>query len=400
MSLQSEAETSTGPARPTLALGTPALSFFLITLNASMVTTALPTIGLDLAAGAALVWVLTGYSLVFAVFLLPAGSLSDRIGARRAFMLGMATFTGASVVCALAGDIDVLLGARAVQGAAAATILPSGLVLLNAVIPDPLLRAKAVGQWSAAGAVALVVGSPAGGAVTTIFGWQGIFWLNVPVGLLALVAALGVPETGRQSHVLPPRGGGSRLIRQPSVVVSTVSGFAVNFASYGAIFVVTLFLQQLLGRSAWTTGLVFVPMTVLIIPANLLAGRLTSRYGARRIMVLGQLLMTSGLLGLCSADAGVSLWVVIGWLLPIGVGAGLVAPAMTTMMLDGMPAERGGFGAGLLNASRQVGSGASAALFGALLSGVGSFVTGLRASLLLAAIVVILSAILGSRRWA
>ena len=180
-------------------------------------------------------------------------------------------------------------------------------------------------------------------------------------------------------------------------MVSTVSGFAVNFASYGAIFVVTLFLQQSLGRSAWATGLVFVPMTVLIIPANLLAGRLTSRYGARRIMVLGQLLMTSGLLGLCSADAGVALWVVIGWLLPIGVGAGLVAPAITTMMLDGMPAERGGFGAGLLNASRQVGSGAAAALFGTLLSG--SFVTGLRASLLLAAVVVVLSAILGSRRW-
>ncbi|HEY0693612.1 MAG TPA: hypothetical protein VGD71_31795 [Kribbella sp.] len=90
----------------------------------------------------------------------------------------------------------------------------------------------------------------------------------------------------------------------------------------------------------------FVPTTVLIIPANLLAGRLTGWYGARRTMVLGQLLMTSGLLGLCSADAGVALWVVIGWLQPTGVGAGLVAPAMTTMMLDGMPAERGGFGAG------------------------------------------------------
>ena len=235
MSRQPEAETSTGPAGPTLALGTAALSFFLITLNASMVTTALPTIGRDLGAGAPLVWVLTGYSLVFAVFLLPAGSLSDRIGARRAFMFGMAMFTGASAVCALAGDIDVLLGARAVQGAAAAAILPSGLALLNVVIPDPLVRAKAVGQWSAAGAVALVVGSPAGGAVTTVFGWQGIFWLNVPVGLLALVAALGVPETGRQSPVLRPRGGGSTLIRRPSVVVSTVSGFAVNFGSYGAI---------------------------------------------------------------------------------------------------------------------------------------------------------------------
>lgn len=374
-----------------MALLPAALSFFLITLNASMVTTALPAIGRDLEAGASLPWVLTGYSLIFAACLLPAGSLSDRLGAKRTFQLGMAGFTGSSIVCAVAGDITLLLGARAVQGAAAAALLPSGLALLNAAFPDPRARARAIGQWSAAGAVALVVGSPAGGAITTLLGWQGTFWINLPAGLIALTAVSrplpAPPPILRTSADAPP------LVKS-AMAVSAITGFAVNFASYGVIFVLTMVGQQSLAWSALTTGLVFVPMTALIIPANLVAGRLTNQYGARRVLLLGQLLMTAGLLGLCTTDSSVSPGVVVAWLLPIGAGAGLVAPAMTTMMLDGIPAERSGFGAGLLNASRQIGSGAAAALFGVLLTGFGSFVTGLRVSLLLAVAVVVLSTVL------
>jgi DHA2 family methylenomycin A resistance protein-like MFS transporter len=145
-------------------------------------------------------------------------------------------------------------------------------------------------------------------------------------------------------------------------VVSSLTGFALNFASYGTIFVVTLTLQQELGRSAWTTGLVFVPMTLLIIPANLIAGRLASP------LRLGQLLMIAGLLGLGIAGTDIPLWQVVAWLLPIGAGAGLVAPAATTMMLGGVPPDRTGVGAGLLNAARQFGSGTAPAIFGPLLS--------------------------------
>ncbi|MFI7060779.1 MFS transporter [Kribbella sp. NPDC050124] len=332
-----------------------ALSFFLITLNASMVTTALPAIGRDLGAGPTLAWVLTGYSLVFAVCLHPAGAWADRIGARRAFTLGITVFATTSAICAIAGDLAVLLAARAIQGAAAAAVLPAGLALLSAAHPDPADRSKAVGRWAAAGAIALVLGSPLGGAITTLAGWPGTFWLNVPVALLTLVPRL--PSTPPQ-----PRRRLDGLLRTPPVLVSSATGFALNFASYGAIFVVTLMLQQDLGQSAWTTGLVFVPMTLLIIPANLLAGHL------RRPLPLGLLLMIAGLTGLAITGTEATLWQVIAWLLPIGAGAGLVAPAVTTMMLDGMPPDRSGLGAGLLNASRQFGSGAAPAIFGALLS--------------------------------
>ncbi|MEV5962482.1 MFS transporter [Kribbella sp. NPDC051952] len=354
------------------------LSFFLITLNASMVTTALPVIGRDLGDGPGLAWVLTGYSLVFAIFLLPAGVWADRVGARRAFMLGIGLFAAMSVVCALVGNLVVLLAARAVQGAAAAAVLPAGLSMLNASITDPADRARAVGRWAAAGAVALVVGSPLGGAITTAFGWPGTFWLSVPVALIALATAPHTPATAARSWGL--RG----LLGAPAVVVSSLTGFALNFSSYGAIFVVTLLLQQDLGQSAWTTGLVFVPMTVLIIPSNLLAGRLTARVGARRILLVGQGLMIVGLVGLAFAPAEV--WQLVLWLLPIGAGAGLIAPAATTLMLNGVPAERSGLGAGLLNAARQFGSGAAPAILGALLT------VSFRLSVLLAATVIALPA--------
>ncbi|MGC4942700.1 MFS transporter [Kribbella sp. DT2] len=374
--------------RPALASGVAAASFFLITLNASLVTTALPSIGRDLGAGPALAWILTLYSLVFAACLLPAGAWTDRVGARRAFAIGMTGFVAAALICAVAGSLALLLVARALQGAAAAAVLPSGLALLTAAVPDPVRRTRAVGQWSAAGAVALVVGSPVGGAITTSFGWPAAFWLNVVVGLPVLISVLGLPPGTRN----PRRTRGGPLGAQ--AVVSTVTGFAVNFSSYGVIFVVTLLVQQVLGRSAWTSGLVFVPMTVLIVPANLLAGRLTARFGAQQVMVLGQGLMLVGLLGLCSVDERVALWVLVGWLLPIGAGAGLVAPAMTTLMLDGVAAARAGFGAGLLNASRQIGSGAAAALFGALL-GTTHFLAGFRVSLVVAVVVVAVSIFFG-----
>ncbi|MGZ0146631.1 MFS transporter [Kribbella sp. WER1] len=355
-----------------------ALSFFLVTLNASMTTTALPSIGRELPGGG-LAWVLTGYSLVFALCLLPAGAWADRVGAGRAFVAGVVGFALTSIVCAVAGSLGVLLVARALQGAAAAVVLPAGLALVNSAVPDPAARATAVGRWAAAGAIALVVGSPLGGALTSGLGWRTTFWVNVPMSVLVLA----VGGRGASRPAPASLAGVVALARSAPVLVSSVTGFALNFASYGAIFVVTLLMQQQLGRSAWETGLVFVPMTLLIIPANLYAGRL-GVVGALRV---GQALMGVGLLGLCFS--GTSVWELAAWLLPIGVGAGLVAPSATTLMLDGVPAERAGLGSGLLNAARQLGSGAAPAIFGALLGGT-RFTTGYRLSVLLALVVIAL----------
>jgi DHA2 family methylenomycin A resistance protein-like MFS transporter len=366
------------------ALTAAALSFFLITLSVSTVTTALPAIGRDLDASAGLAWVLTGYALVFAVALLPAGAWADRVGARRAFVAGLALFAATSMVCALATNLAVLLAARAVQGVAAAVVLPSGLSMLNTAYPEPTERARAVGRWSAAGAIALVIGSPLGGAITSAIGWEGTFWLMVPPSLLALIVALRVPVT-RQEPVR--RTSYRELVRTPAVVVSSATGFALNFTTYGTIFVVTLFLQQHRGQSAWVTGLVFVPMTVLIIPANLLTGRLTARIGIRRTLLIGQLLMVIGLAGLVFTGRA-PVWVLALWLLPVGAGGGLVAPATTTMMLNGLPPARSGFGSGLLNAIRQLGSAAAPVALAPL---------GFRVCMVLSAAVIALPALIGRR---
>ncbi|MFB6722757.1 MFS transporter [Kribbella sp. NPDC056345] len=358
-----------------------ALSLFLITLNASTVTTALPMIGRDLNAHAGVAWVLTGYSLVFAVVLLPAGAWADRIGARRAFVAGLGLFAATSAGCALATNLTVLLAARAIQGVAAAVILPSGLSMLNAAYPEPSERGKAVGRWSAAGAIALVVGSPLGGAVTSAIGWQGTFWINVPPTLLALAVALRVPAAPRPQPVR--RTSYRELVTAPAVVLSSATGFALNFATYGTIFVVTLFLQQDRGQSAWVSGLVFIPMTLLIIPANLLTGRLAARLGIRRTLLLGQGLMAAGLAGLL---IGGPVWAFALWLLPLGLGGGLIAPTTTTLMLNGLPPTHSGFGAGLLNAIRQFGSAAAPAVLAPL---------GFRVCMVLSAAVILAPAVLG-----
>ena len=347
-------------------------------------TTALPVIGRDLHAQAGLAWVLTGYSLVFALALLPAGAWADRIGARRAFVAGLALFAATSVVCALALNLTVLLAARGVQGVAAAVILPSGLSMLNAAYPEPSERARAVGRWSAAGAIALVVGSPLGGAITSAVGWQGTFWLNVVPTLLALGVALRVSAAPRSQPVR--RTSYRELIRNPAVVLSSATGFALNFVTYGTIFVVTLFLQLNRGQSAWVTGLVFVPMTLLIIPSNLLTGHLADRFGIRRTLLLGQCLMVVGLAGLL---VGGPTWAIALWLLPLGVGGGLVAPTTTTLMLNGLPPNRSGFGAGLLNAIRQLGSAAAPAVLAPL---------GFRVCMVLSAIVIVLPALIGRKQ--
>ncbi|MFI5731498.1 MFS transporter [Kribbella sp. NPDC051587] len=280
-------------------------------------------------------------------------------------------------VCALARDLTVLLAARAVQGVAAAVILPAGLSMLNAAYP--LDRARAIGRWSAAGAIALVIGSPLGGAITSALGWQGTFWLTVPPTLLALVVALRVPVA--RDHQ-PVRRTSYRLVFvEPAVVLSSATGFALNFATYGTIFVVTLFLQQGRGQSAWVTGLVFVPMTLLIVPANLITGRLTARFGIRRTFLLGQCLMAVGLVGLL---LGGPVWAFALWLLPVGAGGGLIAPATTTLMLNGLP-DQSGLGAGLLNAIRQLGSAAEPVVLAPL---------GFRLCMVLSAVVIVAPALI------
>jgi DHA2 family methylenomycin A resistance protein-like MFS transporter len=451
---------------PGLTLAAALLGFFVITLDASVVTVALPSIGRDLHGGlAALQWVVDGYTLVFAALMLSTGALSDRIGAGRAFAAGLAVFTAASAACGLAPDLAVLIGTRVVQGAAASVMLPASLALVRQAYPDTggsagtatattesgsatarsagtaaagMSRARAISLWAAGGASAVALGPVAGGALTSAWSWRGIFFINLPVGLVAAVllartprsprrpAPLDIPgqftavlglaaltfaviEGGflgllaagvavtvlagfflieaRSTHPVVPLG----LFRNRTIAVCIAVGAALSFAFYGMIFVLSLFFQQIRGQSALDAGLMFLPMTALIALVNVASGRLAASFGARLPMLAGQLLMTVGLLILLPVTAHTPAVLLAVVMVPLGLGGALAVPPLTAALLDATPADRAGLAAGVLNAGRQIAGALSVAAFGALVSRPDRFLSGLRISLLLSAALLIVT---------
>ncbi|BCM66031.1 putative drug/proton antiporter [Streptomyces sp. EAS-AB2608] len=416
---------------PALTLAAAVLGFALITLDASVVTVALPAMGSALGGGmSGLQWVVDAYTLAFAALMLSTGAFADRAGASRAYALGTALFTLASVACGLAPSLPALIGARVAQGVAAAVVLPASLALVRQAYPEPGRRARAVATWAAGGSVAVALGPVAGGALTTVWDWRGIFFINLPLGAVALALLLRAPRSerrpapldlpgqltavvaltaltfavieggtagvaalvvaagaaglflrieARQPHPVVPLG----LFRDRAVRVAVTAGAACSVAFYGVVFLFSLFFQQVQGRSALFAGLMFLPMSGLIAVTNVVSGKLAGRYGPRLPMLVGEALALAGLLGLLYVDAGTSAAVVAVLLVPMALGCALTVPPLTAVMLDAVPAERAGLAAGVLNAARQVAGGLGIAGFGALVNG--DFAAGLRTSLLLGA---------------
>ncbi|MEU9153356.1 MFS transporter [Streptomyces sp. NPDC048417] len=429
---------------PARTLTAALLGFALITLDASVVNVALPAIGSALGGGlSGLQWVVDAYTLAFAALMLSTGAFADRAGASRAYALGITVFALASAACGLAPTLPVLIGARVVQGVAAAVVLPASLSLVRQAYTDPARRAKAVALWAAGGSVAVALGPVAGGALTTVWDWRGIFFINLPLGAVALLLLVGAPRSerrpapldlpgqltavialtaltfavieggttglaafavavaaavlfvrveGRQAHPVVPLG----LFRNRAVRVSVAAGAACSVAFYGVVFVFSLFFQQVQGRSALYTGLLFLPMSGLIGVTNVVSGKLAGRYGPRLPMLIGQALAAAGLLALLSVGPGTPTAVVAVLLVPMALGCALTIPPLTAVMMDAVPAERAGLAAGVLNAARQVAGGLGIAVFGALVNG--GFATGTRASLALAAALFALTFLLSFRR--
>ncbi|NKY89746.1 MFS transporter [Nocardia veterana] len=415
------------------------LGFFLISLDALIVTVALPDIGRSLGGGmSGLQWVVDGYTLMFAALMLSAGALSDRIGARRAFGGGLVLFALASAACGLAPGLSVLLAARLVQGAAAAVMMPASLALVRQGFPEQTERARAIAVWTVGGAVAVAAGPVLGGALTASVGWRWIFFVNLPAGLLALALLTRVPTSPRLPSRLDAIGqvtavvamggltygvieGGAEgfdrptvmasllvavaaaaaflaaqtkgthpmlplpLFRSRVVAVSLMVGFMLNAAYYGGVFVFSLYLQQERGQSALHAGLMFIPMTALVAVVNLASAKLAGRFGPRVPMVAGQLVGTAGLVALTVIDAHTHVWAVALLMVPVGLGGALAVPALTAMLLDAVPADRAGTAGAVLNTARQIGGAIAVAVYGALLAGATTFLAGMRWSVLLAA---------------
>jgi DHA2 family methylenomycin A resistance protein-like MFS transporter len=423
----------TQPVKSSAALTLTAslLGFALICLDASVVNVALPAIGTSLDGGmAALQWVVDAYTLAFAALMLSTGAFADRAGASRAFALGTAVFTLASAACGLAPGLPTLIGARVVQGVAAAVVLPASLALVRQAYQEPARRARAVAAWAAGGSLAVALGPVAGGALTTVWDWRGIFFVNLPLGTAILVLLVRAPRSrprpapldlpgqltavvalvaltsaaieggaagwvalavavvagavflrveARQPHPVVPLG----LFRNRTVATAVAAGGAVSVAFYSLVFVFSLFFQQVQGHSALYTGLMFLPMTGLIAVTNVVAGKLAGRYGSRLPMLIGQPLAVAGLLMLLSVDAHTPAPLVSVLLIPLALGCALTVPPLTAAMMDAVPAKRAGLAAGVLNAARQVCGGLGIAVFGALLGH--GFETGMRLSLLVGA---------------
>lgn len=423
--------TSPGRTSPALTLTAAMLGFALITLDASVVNVALPAIGDSLGGGmTGLQWVVDAYTLAFAALMLSTGALSDRIGATRAYAIGITVFTAASVACGLAPSLPVLIGARVVQGVAAAVVLPASLSLVRQAYSDAPKRARAVAMWAAGGSVAVALGPVAGGALTTAWDWSGIFFINVPLGAVALVLLVRAPRSerrsapldvpgqllavltltaltfavieggttalialvvavaagalflrteARQAHPVVPPG----LFRDRTVAITVAAGAACSVAFYGLVFVFSLFFQEVQGRSALWAGLMFLPMTGLIAVTNVVAGKLAARVGPRVPMLAGQAVAVAGLLLLLLADASTPALGLAFLMVPLALGCALTIPPLTAAMMEAVPADRAGLAAGVLNSARQVAGGLGIAAFGGLVAG--DFVSGMRVSLLIAA---------------
>ncbi|WP_439681443.1 MFS transporter [Embleya sp. MST-111070] len=431
---------------PAVVLGAALLGFFLISLDALIVTVALPDIGRSLDGGmSGLQWVVDGYTLMFAALMLSAGALSDRIGARRAYGGGLVLFALSSAACGFAPGLGVLVAARLVQGGAAAVMMPASLALVRQGFPDRAERARAIAVWTVGGAVAVAAGPVLGGMLTATVGWRWIFFVNLPASLSALVLLARLPASPRLPARLDGPGqvtavvamgaltygvieGGDKgfdrplvmvsllmavaaaaafltaqvrgahpmlppaLFRSRVVAVSLVIGFMLNAAYYGGVFVFSLYLQQERGETALHAGLMFIPMTALVAVVNLTSAKLAARFGPRLPMVTGQLVAAVGLSALLTVTAHTDVWVVAALMVPVGLGGALTVPALTAQLLDAVPADRAGTASAVLNTGRQIGGAIAVAAFGALLAGADTFLGGMRRSMLLAAAGLVLTA--------
>jgi MFS transporter, DHA2 family, methylenomycin A resistance protein len=427
-----------------LVLTVALLGFVMISLDATAVNVALPAIGRSLGgATSGLQWVVDGYTVPFAALLISAGAVSDRLGARRVFGWGLVVFAVASAACGLAPGLAVLVGARVVQGGAAAVMLPSSLALVRQAYADPAQRARAVAVWSAGAAGAIAAGPVLGGILTSLVGWQAIFFINLPVAAIAsAVLALRAPRSPRLAAPLDPAGqvtaalglaaltfgvitGGSggfarpsvlaalvaaalaggcfvaiesrvarpmvplTLFRSPGVVTCVVTGFSINVAFYGIAFVLSLYFQRELREPAITAGLLFLPMTALLTVANLVSARVAARYGHHVPVRYGLLVATLGMLLLAFMRGRTGLEIAM---VPAGTGMGFALPSLTFLLLDSLPAAQAGLAGGLFQAGRQTGGALAVAAFGALVAGP-SFLAGMRSSMLISAALLVVSTV-------
>jgi EmrB/QacA subfamily drug resistance transporter len=418
------ASLSTAENRKWWTLVAVSFGLFMIMLDNTVVNVALPSIREDLGISISeLEWVVNAYALTFGVLLLTGGKLADLLGRRAVFIAGLVIFTGASLWCGLAGDATNLIAARTVQGIGAALMNPATLSIITATFP-PRQRGTAIGIWAGVSALALAIGPLVGGVLTEKIDWSWIFFINIPVGVLGVVAARAfIDETRDTSHEqrldLPGlvssaiglfaltyalietnthAWGSTRVLslfalaavalavfvvlelrqRIPMLDLSlfrnaTFSGAnatmgLVGLAMFGIFFYNSLFLQNILGYSAIKTGATFLPMTLLIMFVAPAAGKLSDRIGPRWMMGAGMTLLSGSLLLFATLDQDSTFWHILPGLLVGGFGMAITMAPTTAAAMSSVPVDKAGVGSAVINSMRQVGGSLGIAIMGTIIA--------------------------------
>ncbi len=412
------------------------MSLLIVAMDNTIVNVALPSIRRDLHASlSGLQWTIDAYVIVLASLLLLSGSTADRLGRRRTFQVGLLLFVAGSLLCSLAPTLGWLIAARALQGVGGSMLNPVAMSIITNVFTDPRERARAIGAWGAVVGISLALGPIVGGTLTETVGWRAIFWINVPIGLAAVIlTALFVPESraSRPRRIDPvgqvlvivalasltyaiiegPRAGWSsaqsigtfalaalalaglvlyeprradplielRFFRSAPFSGATLIAIGAFAAFSGFLFVNTLYLQDVRGYSALQAGLCTLPMAAAALACSPLSGRAVGSRGPRLPLFIAGVCMMASALVLTMLTASTPLLLLLAVYGVFGVGFGTVNPPITYTAVSGMPDNQAGVAAAVASTSRQVGQALGVAVTGSILgaaagSGIGVHLT-------------------------
>jgi EmrB/QacA subfamily drug resistance transporter len=400
------------------------MSLFIVGLDITVVNVALPSIGRELDATiSGLQWTVGGYTVVMASLLMFAGSTADRFGRKRLFVAGLAVFSVASLLCSVAPSVEVLVAARVLQGVGASMLNPVAMSIITNTFTDARERAQAVGVWGAVFGISMALGPIVGGPLVSSVGWRSIFWINIPVGLIAIFLTLRfIPESRAPSPrrfdpvgqllviVLlssltygiiesPNRGWSSASIlaafsaaavalacllayeprREESLIdlrffrstpfASSIVISVAAFAAFGGfLFLNTLYLQDARGLSPLEAGLATVPMALMTVGASLVSGRVVGRRGPRLPLVIAgvSFVIACGMLTGIDPETPLA-WLVAAYMV-FGLGFGFVNAPITNAAVSGMPRSQAGVASAIATTSRQVGHTLGVAVVGAIVT--------------------------------
>ena len=400
------------------------LSLFIVGLDITIINVAVPAIGRDFHAPVSgLQWTIDAYLIVIASLLMLSGATADRVGRRRVFQVGLAVFTLGSLACSLAPGLGWLIAFRALQAVGGSMLNPVAMAIVTNTFTDPGERARAIGMWGSVFGLSMALGPILGGALVDSVGWRGVFWVNIPVGVAAIIlTALFVPESRAGKYRRPdPFGqilimitllavsyaiiegpaygwGSARILLCFAAAAAALAVFLVyeprraeplidlrffrslpfsgaaltavtGLAAFaGFLFLITLYLQDVRGYRPLVAGLFLLPMAAVMAVSAPLAGRVIARHGTRiPLLISGAGIAVGGVL-LTFLTAASPVWYVLVSCVVFGVGQGWLNAPVTNNAVSGMPRAQAGVASGIASTGRQVGSSLGVAVMGSVLA--------------------------------